>query len=117
VEKQTFNHLLKRSQFFTIRRAASENHQKKEGFNERDLKVIILNNQRVEMWNSLASHQLEFQQIIKELGIDENKYYENLLIGKDGGVKLKSDAPISNEKLFETIDAMPMRQREMRNGN
>ena len=37
-----------------------------------------------------------------------------LLIGKDGGVKLRSARPLDAETLFETIDAMPMRQAEMR---
>jgi len=38
-----------------------------------------------------------------------------ILIGKDGGAKLRSDKPFSMEKLNETIDAMPMRQDEMKN--
>ena len=37
-----------------------------------------------------------------------------LLIGKDGGVKLRSAGPLAAGTLFETIDAMPMRQAEMR---
>ncbi len=37
-----------------------------------------------------------------------------LLIGKDGGVKLRSTAPLTAGTLFGTIDAMPMRQAEMR---
>ena len=36
-----------------------------------------------------------------------------ILIGKDGGVKLRSSRPLSIEKLNETIDAMPMRKDEM----
>jgi len=36
-----------------------------------------------------------------------------LLIGKDGGVKLRSKAPIAPRTLVETIDAMPMRQDEL----
>lgn len=91
--------------------------QIQNGYDERDLKVIILKNQKVEIWNSNQNHQLDIEQIIKELNIDEDKPYQNLLIGKDGGVKLKSNSPFSNEKLFRTIDAMPMRQREMRDGN
>ncbi|MGJ3235134.1 DUF4174 domain-containing protein [Marivirga sp.] len=91
--------------------------QNKDGYDERDLKVIILKNQKVEIWNSNEYHLLDFQQIIKEMNIDDNQAYQNLLIGKDGGVKLREDSPISNEKLFNTIDAMPMRQREMRDGN
>lgn len=38
-----------------------------------------------------------------------------LLLGKDGGEKLRSLKPISFEKLRDTIDLMPMRQQEMRN--
>jgi hypothetical protein len=37
-----------------------------------------------------------------------------ILIGKDGGSKLRSDKPLTMEKLNETIDAMPMRQDEMK---
>ena len=54
---------------------------------------------------------------MKDLNIEIEKEYQNLLIGKDGGVKLKNNSPISNIKIFNTIDAMPMRQREMRGGN
>ncbi len=35
-----------------------------------------------------------------------------VLVGKDGGVKLRSGAPIPATQLFDTIDAMPMRQSE-----
>lgn len=37
-----------------------------------------------------------------------------LLIGKDGGVKRRETVPLSPAQLFSTIDAMPMRQQEMR---
>ncbi len=37
-----------------------------------------------------------------------------ILIGKDGGEKLRSHQPISLDTLRSTIDAMPMRQDEMR---
>jgi hypothetical protein len=35
-----------------------------------------------------------------------------ILIGKDGGVKLTADEPVSTARLFELIDSMPMRQQE-----
>lgn len=35
-----------------------------------------------------------------------------LLIGKDSGVKLRSDRPLTAEQIFTTIDRMPMRQQE-----
>ncbi len=36
--------------------------------------------------------------------------FEVILIGKDGGVKLRSAHPFSADILTQTIDAMPMRQ-------
>lgn len=39
-----------------------------------------------------------------------------ILIGKDGGEKLRSSKPFSMQQLNGTIDAMPMRQEEMRQG-
>ena len=50
------------------------------------------------------------------------KYYKNgegyhlVLIGKDGGVKYQTGSFLSREKLYGTIDAMPMRRAEMRRG-
>jgi hypothetical protein len=37
-----------------------------------------------------------------------------VLIGKDGGVKLRQDEPILAADLFALIDSMPMRKQEMR---
>ena len=39
---------------------------------------------------------------------------EVVLIGLDGGVKLRQDNFLSCEKLFAVIDAMPMRRNELR---
>ena len=37
-----------------------------------------------------------------------------LLIGKDGGVKLRREGRVELDEIFSLIDTMPMRQREMR---
>ncbi len=37
-----------------------------------------------------------------------------VLVGKDGGEKLRTGKPFRFEKLRKTIDAMPMRQEEMK---
>jgi hypothetical protein len=37
-----------------------------------------------------------------------------VLIGKDGTEKFRSSKPVEVEIIFQTIDAMPMRQREIR---
>ena len=40
--------------------------------------------------------------------------FEVLLIGKDGGVKLRRDKPVAAFEITALIDTMPMRQDEMR---
>lgn len=37
-----------------------------------------------------------------------------LLVGKDGGVKLRESSPVLPERINAIVDAMPMRQAEMR---
>jgi hypothetical protein len=46
-------------------------------------------------------------------GVEKNAFAA-LLVGKDGGVKLRSAAALSGNRLAGLIDAMPMRQDEMR---
>jgi hypothetical protein len=40
--------------------------------------------------------------------------FQVVLVGKDGGVKLRSDEPVAASDFFALIDTMPMRRREMR---
>lgn len=49
----------------------------------------------------------------EELGVAADGFTV-LLIGKDGGVKLRSAKPLSADTIFATIDSMPMRQQETR---
>lgn len=51
--------------------------------------------------------------IRKGLGLPEGAF-RAVLVGKDGGAKLTSAEPIPPQRLFSTIDAMPMRRDEMR---
>ena len=37
-----------------------------------------------------------------------------VLVGKDGGEKFRSTEPVQPQDLFDRIDAMPTRRREMR---
>ena len=41
------------------------------------------------------------------------KVFEVVLIGLDGGVKLRQTKHLTSEKLFAIIDGMPMRRREI----
>ncbi len=40
--------------------------------------------------------------------------FQVLLIGKDGGIKMRSATPVAAEDILSLIDSMPMRQQEMR---
>lgn len=44
-----------------------------------------------------------------------DKAFEVLLIGLDGGVKLRQNTVLTAQTLFNTIDAMPMRRSELKN--
>jgi len=41
------------------------------------------------------------------------KGFEIILTGKDGGVKLREQTPLTKEVLLATIDVMPMRKAKM----
>jgi hypothetical protein len=49
-----------------------------------------------------------------ELRVPPQAAFEVLLIGKDGGVKLRSDKPVAASEIAALIDTMPMRQQEMK---
>lgn len=49
----------------------------------------------------------------EEFGIAADSF-TILLIGKDGGVKMRSATPLTADMIFATIDSMPMRQQETR---
>lgn len=46
--------------------------------------------------------------------IDSTNSFTFLLIGRDGGEKLKSSEVVTPGKLFGLIDAMPMRKQEVK---
>ena len=54
-------------------------------------------------------------QLIKKYN-QEPKNPKWILLGLDGGVKLIEQSEINWEKAFRTIDSMPMRQSEIKNG-
>jgi hypothetical protein len=55
----------------------------------------------------------EARALRERLGLPADSF-RAVLIGKDGGAKITEAAPIAPQRLFATIDAMPMRRTEMR---
>jgi len=58
--------------------------------------------------------------ISENMGVDiltDTVPFEIILIGLDGGIKLRKADIIRKEELFNLIDSMPMRSSELRNKN
>jgi hypothetical protein len=72
---------------------------------ERDFLVLDV------LYDQLSTDDQAF--LSKKIGI-QPPYFSVVLIGKDGGVKEKSNRPIAPDDLFGTVDKMPMRRDEMR---
>ncbi|MEO0570458.1 MAG: DUF4174 domain-containing protein [Bacteroidota bacterium] len=62
----------------------------------------------------LAPKKVEKSKFLERFGLD-NDYSGLILLGKDGGIKLKETLITKPQLLFDLIDAMPMRRAEMRN--
>ena len=83
-----------------------------EGVLERHLMVLeIVEPGQSRVGNQLLSEK-SIRDIRKRLGVQAGTF-QVLLIGKDGGVKLRSSEPVSTRDLFGLIDSMPMRRQEM----
>ncbi len=83
---------------------------------DRDLVLIhVAADNRVTV-DGKADDHLEGSALRQRYGIDNGRFTA-LLIGKDGGVKVRSGDILENGDLFATIDAMPMRQSEMGRNN
>ena len=81
-------------------------HKQVSGIEDRDMEVIYL------PLNTISATDKEH--LAQQFDIRQSGFYA-ILIGKDGGEKLRSQTPMETDQLFGTIDAMPMRKQEMKN--
>ena len=81
------------------------------GLNERDTIIISVLRAVVEVGGKpdAAASSVELRDAFN---VSPHEF-RVVLIGKDGGVKLRQEEPISMADLFALIDAMPMRKQEM----
>jgi hypothetical protein len=82
-----------------------------EGLNERDVHINFISTDEV---ISATEPRLEEKSDNLRKRFDISDSFAVLLVGKDGTVKLRDTSPVEPKKLFQTIDAMPMRQKEMK---
>lgn len=93
--------------FYTTKGNATKDKQvaewnkDKAGLKERDIETHIID---------VSTNDKE----TKKWKVDINEPFTFILVGKDGGEKLRAMEVVTNEKLFGTIDKMPMRQSEIK---
>jgi hypothetical protein len=76
------------------------------GTQDRDMEVIYL------PLNTISASDKDY--LADTYNIRQSEFY-SILLGKDGGEKLRSQTPMETDQLFSTIDAMPMRKQETKN--
>lgn len=77
---------------------------------ERDLVVIGVTDDEARAFFGSVS-KLDATALRREADIKKDRF-QVVLIGKDGGIKLRSDTVVSDVDMFDVIDRMPMRRAE-----
>jgi hypothetical protein len=80
---------------------------------DRDLIVFEVPAQGPARMNTNTLDRKEADSIRNHFAIPSDEY-SLILVGKDGGIKLKRKDQVDLKEVFELIDSMPMRQNEMR---
>lgn len=88
------------------------------GFKDRDMVVVYVDGEDARLIEfDPDNRETHFEHaagdLRSQLNLPEGRFTVRLL-GKDGTEKAAFDAPIEASELFDRIDDMPMRQREMR---
>ena len=91
-----------------------------EGFRERKLIVYIVIGNKYKLTDYQAEKKETHWENAKVMYgpiLDANDTFEIMLIGLDGGTKLVQKEVLNTIELLNIIDAMPMRNAELRNKN
>lgn len=80
---------------------------------ERDMPVLLVTRTGVAALAGRRSPTLEAAELRAAYGVGEDDFAV-VLVGKDGGEKLRSAEPVTAERLTGLVDSMPMRRREAR---
>lgn len=84
-----------------------------EGLRDRDMVIFaVVGNARINP--ELGSAPLDSAQALRQrFGVAQNRF-AIVLVGKDGGEKYRSSRPVEPALIFDLVDGMPMRRRELR---
>lgn len=99
------------SETFTTQWEKFKSSQKK--LEDRNILLFVLAKGRIYDKELKAIHHYHIAPLRKKYQIPQT-FNGLTLIGKDGLIKLQKQFTVEPKLIFETIDQMPMRQREMR---
>jgi hypothetical protein len=83
------------------------------GTHDRDLKLVQILGTGESQVDGRSLSSASADRLRQQFGISHEEFAV-IFVGKDGTEKQRSQTPIDLALLFRTIDAMPMRQQEMR---
>ena len=79
-----------------------------DGLTDRDMVVLQVSGASVRAVYGSGS-PIDAARLKREANIDGDGF-QAVLVGKDGGIKLRSDKVVSDVEMFDLIDRMPMRR-------
>ena len=95
------------------KRQMREFEGQEDGMLDRDLIIFQVFKRGGSHSGNASISEQQANQLRHHFRVKEGKFII-ILIGKDGGVKLRRQGPVEVSEIFNIIDAMPMRQEEMR---
>jgi hypothetical protein len=95
------------------KRQMQEFEGQEDGILDRDLIILELFENGESRWGYTPLSENVAPRMRRHFDVGKGEFLL-ILVGKDGTVKLRSNHPVVISKLFGLIDAMPMRQEEMR---
>jgi hypothetical protein len=99
-----------------FKKLQSEIIAQKAEVEDRDLLVFEVLGRGSSRINTTHLNQVNVDSIRRRFSVPQRSF-RVILIGKDGGIKLKRDDQTNLEAIFELIDSMPMRKDEIRQKN
>ena len=105
----------------TVQRDAFDDRE--AGFRDRDLLLLFLEGEAAagQLLDAPGQEpkpltEAAVRRLYDHFGVPTDAF-RVVLVGKDGTEKRRDAEPVSARSIFDTIDAMPMRQREMRDSS
>lgn len=95
----------------TYKKQVNVFHDEDEGFKER--KLLVYHVKAGEYKTGFENENWKKSTQLYDRFKKSESDFEILLLGLDGGVKLRQDELLTVKKLYAKIDVMPMRQREI----